>query len=76
MSRDKNHPFSEVRLVELTRVQPIEAEVLTARLRSQGIAATLGSDSVYGSLSFSDGIPIFVPADQLEEALAIVNDGV
>jgi hypothetical protein len=41
MSRNKNNPSSEVRLVELTRVQPFEAEVLTARLRAEAIAATL-----------------------------------
>lgn len=74
MSHDKNLPFSEVQLVELTRVQPFEAEVLAARLRAEGIAATLGADSVYESLTFAEGVAVFVPADQLPDALTILND--
>jgi hypothetical protein len=74
VSGDNSSPASEKRLVELTRVQPIEAEVLTARLRSEGIAATLGPDSVYESVTFSEGVAVFVPTDQLSQALTILND--
>jgi hypothetical protein len=55
-------------LVELTRVQPFEAEVIAARLRASGIEATLGAGSVYESISFADGVPVFVPADDASRA--------
>jgi hypothetical protein len=59
-------------LVELLRVQPREAEVLAALLRSAGIEATLGSDSVYESLSFADGVPVLVALDDRAEAEKIL----
>ncbi|HXW35721.1 MAG TPA: hypothetical protein VEJ87_14170, partial [Acidimicrobiales bacterium] len=49
-------------VVELTRVQPFEAEVIAARLRASGIEATVGTDSVYESVSFADGVPVFIGA--------------
>jgi hypothetical protein len=63
----------EESVVELTRVQPIEAEVIVARLRSSGIAATIGADSVYPSLTFADGVPIFVSESDKSEALALLE---
>ena len=59
-------------IVELTRVQPIEAEVIAARLRASGIPATVGADSVYPSITFADGIPVFVPAEDAERAAALL----
>jgi hypothetical protein len=61
-------------LVELTRVQPFEAEVIAARLRASGIPATVGADSVYPSISFADGVPVFVSADDAPQALALLED--
>jgi hypothetical protein len=61
------------KLVELTRVQPIEAEVIAARLRASGIAATLGADSVYPSVTFADGVPVFVSEDDAPDALALLQ---
>jgi hypothetical protein len=61
-------------LVELTRVQPFEAEVIAARLRASGIEATLGAGSVYESLSFADGIPVYVPADDAARATALLEE--
>jgi hypothetical protein len=58
--------------VELTRVQPFEAEVIAARLRASGIEATIGADSVYESVSFAEGVPVFVPAEDLSEATALL----
>ena len=55
-------------LVELLRVQPREAEVLAARLRSAGIEATLGADAVYESVSFADGVAVFVAGEDKAEA--------
>ena len=75
MESDDRH--SEVhgdRLVELTRLQPIEAEVVAARLRASGIPATVSSDSVYPSLTFADGVPIFVPAEDVPRAEALLKD--
>jgi hypothetical protein len=60
-------------LVELTRVQPFEAEVIAARLRSSGIEATLGSGSVYESVSFAAGVPVFVPAEDASRAKAVLE---
>ena len=63
------------RLVELTRVQPFEAEVIAARLRSEGIDASLGPDAaVYESVSFADGVPVYVADDQVEAALKILDE--
>ena len=61
------------RVVELTRVQPIEAEVIAARLRAYGIPATAGADSVYPSLTVADGVPIFVPAEDAPRAKALLE---
>lgn len=61
-------------VVELTRVQPIEAEVTAARLRASGIPATVGADSVYPSLSFADGVPVFVPVEDAPRARALLED--
>jgi hypothetical protein len=60
-------------LVELTRVQPFEAEVIAARLRASGIEATLGAGSVYESISFADGVPVFVPAEDASRAVALLE---
>ena len=65
------HPKS---LVELTRVQPFEAEVITARLRASGIPATVGADSVYPSVTFADGVPVFVSEEDAPRALALLED--
>lgn len=59
--------------VELTRVQPFEANVIAARLRESGIDTSLGPNSVYESVSFSEGIPIFVPAEDAERARALLE---
>ena len=47
-------------IVELTRVQPFEAQVTVAKLRASGIDASLGADSPYDSLTYADGVPVFV----------------
>ena len=62
-------------VVELTRVQPIEAEVIVARLRASGIRAIAGADSVYPSVTIADGIPVFVPAEDASRAEAVLHDG-
>lgn len=41
------------RIVELARVPRMEADVLVARLRAEGLrASSYGSDTVYGSVTF------------------------
>ena len=62
-------------VVELTRVQPIEAEVIVARLRASGIPATAGTDSIYPSLNVADGVPVFVPEDDVPQAAALLKEG-
>jgi hypothetical protein len=71
---DRHSKATAERVVELTRVQPIEAEVIAARLRASGIPATVGADSVYPSLSFADGVPVFVPEEDAPRARALLED--
>ena len=61
-------------VVELTRVQPIEAEVIAARFRASGIPTTVGADSVYPSLTFADGVPVFVTVEDAPRARALLED--
>ena len=60
-------------LVELTRVQPFEAEVIAARLRASGIDAIVGPGSPYESLGFASGVPIFVPAEDAARARGLLG---
>jgi hypothetical protein len=62
-------------VTEITRVQPIEAEVIAARLRAAGIPATVGADSVYPSLTFASGVPVLVPAGDAARAEALLAEG-
>ena len=60
-------------IVELTRVQPFEAEVIAARLRDSGIEATVSGDSVYESVSFADGVAVLVSADDVQRARSLLD---
>lgn len=60
-------------VVELTRVPPIEAEVIVARLRASGIHATVGADSMYPSLIVASGVPVFVPAEDASRATDVLR---
>jgi hypothetical protein len=76
MESDNRHSnVHGVGVVELTRVQPIEAEVIVARLRASGIAATVGADSIYPSLTVADGVPVFVPEEDAPQAAALLKEG-
>lgn len=70
--RRSERPRHEV--VELTRVQPIEAEVIVARLRAAGVPAIVGADSVYPSLTIAYGIPVFVPAEDVTRARDVLQN--
>ena len=77
MSDDNEPPDShQIELVEVTRVQPFEAEVIAARLRASGIQATLGAGSPYESLSFADGMPVYVPVEHASQAIALLANHV
>ena len=65
---------SSGKLVELVRVQPREAEVVSALLRSAGIETVLGPDPIYESLSFTDGVPIFVAEQDEAAARALLGE--
>ncbi len=74
MSHDDSRPdVHGGALVEVTRVQPFEAEVIAARLRASGIDAIVGPGSPYESLGFVNGVPIFVPADDAPRARALLQ---
>jgi hypothetical protein len=71
---DNSHPKTHDKsVVELTRVQPFEAEVISARLRAAGIEAIVGADSVYPSVTFADGVAVYVSADDASQALALLE---
>src|SRR5262249_54445082 len=75
MANDERHPRADrAGIVELTRVQPIEAEVIAARLRAAGIPATVPADSVYPSLTFANGVPVYVPAQDAARAEALLQE--
>jgi hypothetical protein len=63
------------KLVELLRVQPREAEVVAALLRSAGIEATVGPDPIYESVSFTEGVPVFVAKEDEATAQALLEKG-
>lgn len=70
--RDRSSQPGERHLVEISRVAPIEADLLVARLRASGIDAVHGPLSPYASVSFADGIAVLVPSDQESEAIALL----
>jgi hypothetical protein len=70
----ENSPANARQLVELTRVQPFEADVIAARLRASGIEATIGVDSPYASVSFAEGVPVFVALVDASRALALLDE--
>lgn len=75
MGRDRASSDSRrARVVELTRVQPIEAEIIVARLRASGIPAVMGADSVYPSLTVAYGVPVFVPAEDASRARSLLEE--
>ena len=59
--------------VELARLQPIEAEVIAARLRAAGIDVTLGPTSVYGSFDFTEGVSVLVFESDAAAASALLE---
>jgi hypothetical protein len=76
MENDNRHSNAHgSRVVELTRVQPIEAEVIVARLRASGIPATAETDSMYPSVTVADGVPVFVPEEDAPLAAALLKEG-
>ena len=61
-------------IVELTRVQPFEAQVILAKLLASGIDASLGADSPYDSLTYADGVSVFVAAEDATQAKGVLED--
>ena len=61
-------------IVELTRVQPFEAQVILAKLRASGIDASLGADSPYDSVTYADGVSVFVAAEDAPLARTVLED--
>ena len=64
---------SEERRVELVRLQPIEAEIVAARLRAAGFDVALGPIPVYESVGFTEGVPVLVFESDVEAASALLN---
>ena len=62
-------------IVELTRVQPFEAQVIVAKLRASGIEASLSPDAFpYDSISQADGVAVFVSVEDAPRARAVLED--
>jgi hypothetical protein len=70
-------PFSpDDDTVELLRTNRVEAEVIAARLRSEGIPAVVFDADPYGSgplLTISEGVRVMVRRADLEPATALTN---
>jgi hypothetical protein len=63
-------------VVELTRVQPFEAQVIVAKLHASGIEASLSPDSFpYDSITHADGVSVFVAAADAARAQALLEEG-
>jgi len=63
-------------VVELTRVQPFEAQVIVAKLQASGIEASLSPDAFpYDSISQADGVSVFVAAKDEAQARALLDEG-
>jgi hypothetical protein len=61
------------RRVELVRLQPIEAEVVAARLRAARFDVALGPTPVYESVGFTEGVPVLVFESDVEAASALLS---
>ena len=63
-------------VVELTTVQPFEAQVIVAKLQASGIEASLSPDAFpYDSISQADGVSVYVAAKDEAEARALLEEG-
>jgi hypothetical protein len=63
-------------VVELTTVQPFEAQVIVAKLRASGIETSLSADaSPYDSISQADGVSVYVAAKDEDRARALLDEG-
>ena len=60
-------------VVELTRVSRVEAGVIVAALRSAGITAVAGAEAAYPSMTFTDGIPVFVSERDVPAARELLD---
>jgi hypothetical protein len=63
-------------VVELTRVQPFEAQVIVAKLHASGIEASLSADAFpYDSISQADGVSVYVATADAPRARALLEEG-
>jgi hypothetical protein len=63
-------------VVELTTVQPFEAQVMVAKLKASGIPASLSPDAFpYDSISQADGVTVYVPAVDADRAREVLDEG-
>jgi hypothetical protein len=63
-------------VVELTIVQPFEAQVIVAKLMASGIEASLSPDaSPYDSISQADGVSVYVSEADAPRAREVLADG-
>jgi hypothetical protein len=63
-------------VVELTRVQPFEAQVIVAKLQAAGIQASLSPDAFpYDSITQADGVSVFVSNADAAQARALLEEG-
>jgi hypothetical protein len=74
--RDTGDAPDEDELVELTRVPPIEAEVLAAKLRSAGINVAVFDTNFTqeGGFAFAQGARVMVLRRDVDEAAAIIRE--
>jgi hypothetical protein len=73
--RDRKEGSNE--LVEVTRLGNLEAELIAAQLRDQGIDATVFTTGTAGenaALTFSEGSRVMVPRQDAPAAARILED--
>ena len=67
--------MSDDEVVELTTVQPFEAQVIVAKLRASGIEASLSPDAFpYDSISQADGVSVYVSAADAPRARELLEE--
>ena len=67
--------MSDRDVVELTTVQPFEAQVIVAKLRASGIEASLSPDAFpYDSISQADGVSVYVSAADAPRARELLEE--
>jgi hypothetical protein len=74
-ARPVSTPHPDRRFVELARVPALQARMIVNSLRASGAqTADVGAEAIYGSLNFTEGVPIYVAEDELALARQVLSE--